>query len=174
MIRRPPRSTLFPYTTLFRSPAFGIRVVVADEGVILRALLVERRARAEMVEKPSEHRGLAGADRAADGDVFHARASLRLISPCQQRLSYRKGGRLASWQNAENLTPGWQDAGQDRCENRSAPVVFTQRSSSESSAKKTAQKPSKNASALTSSASHIRSEERRVGKECRSRWSPYH
>src|SRR2546429_1443364 len=23
MIRRPPRSTLFPYTTLFRSPVFG-------------------------------------------------------------------------------------------------------------------------------------------------------
>src|SRR2546426_5016860 len=23
MIRRPPRSTLFPYTTLFRSPCFG-------------------------------------------------------------------------------------------------------------------------------------------------------
>src|SRR3712207_7328545 len=26
MIRRPPRSTLFPYTTLFRSPANGFRV----------------------------------------------------------------------------------------------------------------------------------------------------
>src|SRR3712207_7983801 len=26
MIRRPPRSTLFPYTTLFRSPARGIDV----------------------------------------------------------------------------------------------------------------------------------------------------
>src|SRR5690349_23996831 len=25
MIRRPPRSTLFPYTTLFRSPALGLR-----------------------------------------------------------------------------------------------------------------------------------------------------
>src|SRR3712207_6922763 len=25
MIRRPPRSTLFPYTTLFRSPARGLR-----------------------------------------------------------------------------------------------------------------------------------------------------
>src|SRR3989442_8781750 len=25
MIRRPPRSTLFPYTTLFRSPAVGAR-----------------------------------------------------------------------------------------------------------------------------------------------------
>src|SRR2546430_4345758 len=26
MIRRPPRSTLFPYTTLFRSEAFGSRL----------------------------------------------------------------------------------------------------------------------------------------------------
>src|SRR5688572_31185993 len=29
MIRRPPRSTLFPYTTLFRS---GVRVAVRDSG----------------------------------------------------------------------------------------------------------------------------------------------
>src|SRR3712207_7934833 len=28
MIRRPPRSTLFPYTTLFRSPETGVRVHV--------------------------------------------------------------------------------------------------------------------------------------------------
>src|SRR5256885_11893797 len=27
MIRRPPRSTLFPYTTLFRSPDVGLRKV---------------------------------------------------------------------------------------------------------------------------------------------------
>src|SRR3989442_4291558 len=27
MIRRPPRSTLFPYTTLFRSPGFDCRLV---------------------------------------------------------------------------------------------------------------------------------------------------
>src|SRR3989442_11183765 len=27
MIRRPPRSTLFPYTTLFRSPPFGNEVI---------------------------------------------------------------------------------------------------------------------------------------------------
>src|SRR5260370_20405863 len=50
MIRRPPRSTLFPYTTLFRSPGGGSRcaktvnvpktvkgdlhdVVVADDGI---------------------------------------------------------------------------------------------------------------------------------------------
>src|SRR2546429_1492239 len=30
MIRRPPRSTLFPYTTLFRSPASGDRVFPSD------------------------------------------------------------------------------------------------------------------------------------------------
>src|SRR3712207_8937707 len=28
MIRRPPRSTLFPYTTLFRSPTSGSSVIV--------------------------------------------------------------------------------------------------------------------------------------------------
>src|SRR2546429_1551128 len=32
MIRRPPRSTLFPYTTLFRSAAL-VRVVKADGGL---------------------------------------------------------------------------------------------------------------------------------------------
>src|SRR2546430_5261166 len=32
MIRRPPRSTLFPYTTLFRSPASGTRAASAGGG----------------------------------------------------------------------------------------------------------------------------------------------
>src|SRR4051812_49918005 len=31
MIRRPPRSTLFPYTTLFRSPEAAIRRFLAKE-----------------------------------------------------------------------------------------------------------------------------------------------
>src|SRR2546426_2223861 len=36
MIRRPPRSTLFPYTTLFRSPTTGsIRVTAATGGTDL-------------------------------------------------------------------------------------------------------------------------------------------
>src|SRR3712207_7778004 len=34
MIRRPPRSTLFPYTTLFRSPR-GVRLAVEEVGVVL-------------------------------------------------------------------------------------------------------------------------------------------
>ena len=32
----------------------------------------------------------------------------------------------------------------------------------------------KTAEELGAQAAHTRSEERRVGKECRSRWSPYH
>src|SRR5688572_32462943 len=37
MIRRPPRSTLFPYTTLFRSAGVGADVAL-DEGVVLLEL----------------------------------------------------------------------------------------------------------------------------------------
>src|SRR5258705_4715148 len=52
MIRRPPRSTLFPYTTLFRSRAFngdglcrGRPVVVDDEHVRALLTLHHRRTR---------------------------------------------------------------------------------------------------------------------------------
>src|SRR2546430_10695772 len=34
MIRRPPRSTLFPYTTLFRSPKGTIELDIGYEGTI--------------------------------------------------------------------------------------------------------------------------------------------
>src|SRR3712207_8037219 len=47
MIRRPPRSTLFPYTTLFRS---GVdRLIRGDEDHLFRATLV---GRATDVERP--------------------------------------------------------------------------------------------------------------------------
>src|SRR3712207_8940311 len=43
MIRRPPRSTLFPYTTLFRSKAAGAELVVLSLGAeVDRRLLQER------------------------------------------------------------------------------------------------------------------------------------
>src|SRR2546429_5177985 len=35
MIRRPPRSTLFPYTTLFRSSLRGLMGIVSQETVLL-------------------------------------------------------------------------------------------------------------------------------------------
>src|SRR2546422_1791031 len=42
MIRRPPRSTLFPYTTLFRSHLYGARDVGADD--VVRAVQLGRHA----------------------------------------------------------------------------------------------------------------------------------
>src|SRR5258705_6271274 len=47
MIRRPPRSTLFPYTTLFRSDVVHVRRVAA--AVDLLALLGQRRVLGEVV-----------------------------------------------------------------------------------------------------------------------------
>src|SRR5258708_21034253 len=45
MIRRPPRSTLFPYTTLFRSPSSAFRP--APGGEVDLALLIGRRIETE-------------------------------------------------------------------------------------------------------------------------------
>src|SRR3989442_9578947 len=73
MIRRPPRSTLFPYTTLFRS-----RVVLRIEPVVLRvrlggdlhdALLTEARARvagAGLARKPVPREAGGGAQRSGE------------------------------------------------------------------------------------------------------------
>src|SRR3712207_8002004 len=42
MIRRPPRSTLFPYTTLFRSPG-GVEIPLPGDGPLRRPLRRRRR-----------------------------------------------------------------------------------------------------------------------------------
>src|SRR2546430_15496161 len=99
MIRRPPRSTLFPYTTLFRSPLPPHH------------------------ETDARHQLAVNRDRAGGVVV----GELDAARPIRRVRLERSGDRL------------------DRTAPRLALV-----------------KP------------EIRSEERRVGKECRSRWSPYH
>src|SRR3712207_8681629 len=42
MIRRPPKSTLFPYTTLFRSPVVGLDVAGHHRGVPTAHVLAEQ------------------------------------------------------------------------------------------------------------------------------------
>src|SRR3712207_7460243 len=44
MIRRPPRSTLFPYTTLFRSPAGGVHLRLGQgrAGILLGCSALDR------------------------------------------------------------------------------------------------------------------------------------
>src|SRR5207247_7147968 len=59
MIRRPPRSTLFPYTTLFRSPLpeHGVEVVAGRFYVALHEGDGARPVQGELVRV--EHRGAA-------------------------------------------------------------------------------------------------------------------
>src|SRR2546422_11532751 len=103
MIRRPPRSTLFPYTTLFRSILFGIGLAVVPADAHDPHSLVTS-------QKPAQ------ATPAANVPTVPA--------------------------------PGISGQGMMRFK-----VLYT-------------------SDLLPEDAK--RSEERRVGKECRSRWSPYH
>src|SRR5256885_16798788 len=117
MIRRPPRSTLFPYTTLFRSeqPASGLPALQDSDAHVTQAL-----------------NGLLGRDKAGsflqmDGFVRRAVATV---------------DNLTRSQAPARLWPV-----------HPAPQRFTVEGSAEAGE------------------AQARSEERRVGKECRSRWS---
>src|SRR5256886_17631683 len=105
MIRRPPRSTLFPYTTLFRS----------------RDLL---RGRESVLT------GQSGVGKSS------------LLNALDPGLNLRIGEISAKWDTGKHTT-------------RAALVV-----------------PVATGGYVVDTPG--RSEERRVGKECRSRWSPYH
>src|SRR5688572_32730687 len=59
MIRRPPRSTLFPYTTLFRSHAAGIRgeglvafAIALGAALFVASVLVAHRAGVRLAGEP--------------------------------------------------------------------------------------------------------------------------
>src|SRR5258705_11421195 len=106
MIRRPPRSTLFPYTTLFRSELQNQVQALTQEVARLSAPSAP----------PSERKSYDGLSAGAQPVV---------------RLALRRGSRRGT---------------QPRHLLRQRLDLILQ----------------------------LRSEERRVGKECRSRWSPYH
>src|SRR3712207_7858387 len=55
MIRRPPRSTLFPYTTLFRSPRGG--VLDLDVALVVELELADEELAARVVPDRDEHPG---------------------------------------------------------------------------------------------------------------------
>src|SRR5256885_6159638 len=86
MIRRPPRSTLFPYTTLFRSPLAGRFHVRALTAADLSDLL---------------HFQLAcyGADYAESGEVF----ARRLASAANCSLALEQGDRKSTRLNSSHL-----------------------------------------------------------------------
>src|SRR3989449_9690993 len=129
MIRRPPRSTLFPYTTLFRS-------LVGSPSAI---------------EKKSQELGIK---------LPH----IEVVDPGNPSLRDRYS-RL--------LLPEWKSRGiteleaAQRLEN---PMYFAAVMVRAGDADGFVG----GATTTTAETVRARSEERRVGKECRSRWSPYH
>src|SRR3712207_9270292 len=128
MIRRPPRSTLFPYTTLFRS------------GELLRERAPGRSDRSEGGDRHGEpeadNESLVVEHEA--GERVHG-VSLRVfVRPAPSSVSPK--ARI----------------GRPPIRSDSAPASGATKSG------------------MAVQASVPRSEERRVGKECRSRWSAYH
>src|SRR2546422_9898795 len=116
MIRRPPRSTLFPYPTLFRSGGSRTAPTLCHNRMM------------HYVIAHYHELALKGRNRPflVDRLVRNLREALRGISPCHVE---SLAGRIRISLDDPNQ---W-------------PTIKTRRS-----------------------------EERRVGKECRSRWSPYH
>src|SRR3712207_7768910 len=68
MIRRPPRSTLFPYTTLFRS-AQGRAVDVLHPRLARRVRLVRRGALRAAVRRAGASAGTGAAEQVHGGDA---------------------------------------------------------------------------------------------------------
>src|SRR5256886_16288108 len=77
MIRRPPRSTLFPYTTLFRSPLGNLRVDIArDRHRIGQVFPDDLGARVSVVRR-----------RSGDHLVEHGAEGVQIASPVERRLA---------------------------------------------------------------------------------------
>src|SRR2546430_17168142 len=163
MIRRPPRSTLFPYTTLFRSTAReSVRAsdLVARLGADQSALLVPG----------------AGAD-AASAVIRKLQEALRHTSQVTGLPLTVSGGVVTCLQPAESLEAvigtadqllhGAKSTGRDTFWSE---VVAPQPLEGFEPAR--LRRPWRLPPSFD--VPMPRSEERRVGKECRSRWSPYH
>src|SRR2546422_6909164 len=161
MIRRPPRSTLFPYTTLFRSRDRPEKRNLGEEP-----------APARRPEHGRQEAGLALAPnrRGEEREERHQRDALGpegRVRPVDQVLEVRRGradaegprGRLPVLARREDPAADAVDALPDPLQALTRDPVGGR---------------DEDPTAVDDAGAGLRSEERRVGKECRSRWSPYH
>src|SRR3712207_2572683 len=173
MIRRPPRSTLFPYTTLFRSPFDVLQLIDAlvDEGSFLE---VQRRWAKELV-------------------VGYARIEGRVVGIVANQPKQRggvlfvdssdKAARFIWTCNAFNVpllfladVPGFMIGTQVERQGIIRAGAKMISAVSEATVPKLSVVVRKAYGAglyAMAGPAFDRSEERRVGKECRSRWPPY-
>src|SRR3712207_7914167 len=80
MIRRPPRSTLFPYTTLFRSELDRARIEV-------RARLVEQQQRGVVQHRAADRDALGQAARERADGLVGAIGEARLLERSEEHTS---------------------------------------------------------------------------------------
>src|SRR3989449_7876912 len=147
MIRRPPRSTLFPYTTLFRS-------------YLGRAQEAEQEMRRVLAESPDQFKVMAYL-----GEFLYYQGRLEEAEPVIARaveLGRSSGDDVPLWFSAFLHASRNERAKIDPRFFRIRPEEVIDGDAAYWTG------------GMYALLGENRSEERRVGKECRSRWSPYH
>src|SRR3712207_6026081 len=188
MIRRPPRSTLVPYTTLFRSRqdhpedhawAHPIDGLVAHVDVMAKT--VDQVIDLGPVPIPEEHGNFT--DPELTGPLRTTQKPIEITQP--EGPSFTLDGNLLAWEGwrlrvgfdaREGLTLhqiGFADGGRLRPIIHRASIAEMVVPYADPSPVRSWQNYFDTGEYLVGRYAN-RSEERRVGKECRSRWSPYH
>src|SRR2546422_1868365 len=94
MIRRPPRSTLFPYTTLFRSVHRVVRIVRRDEGARERQqIAVGRRPQRVVGRRPRREERDRKSTRLNSSHGYISYAVFCLKKKKRQKRTHSIGGR---------------------------------------------------------------------------------
>ena len=192
MIRRPPRSTLFPYTTLFRSsPRAGRRAAHGQDGSSVRVRPNGGRLSAGGGQTPVDrldsqrHYGEIAIGASLQWRTWAARigrvkrSSVKLEAAPQSCRHQAKEVHhvaqakidptrpyLVRLRDGRSITVFFYDAPISQA------VAFEKLLNSGEDRKSTRLNSSH--TSISYAVFCLRSEERRVGKECRSRWSPYH
>src|SRR3989449_7866547 len=174
MIRRPPRSTLFPYTTLFRSLA---------EAQVKEAEAVQRKLAAEAAQREQEAKGPLREEtiRMQYADPEEVAKTLQGILGIPAEGAKVAGPGFLGLPPNPDMGIGYQGAPPAGTQVPITPVSVSQDVLNKGLTIR-AHKPTNTLFLRLYEADlervkkliRERSEERRVGKECRSRWSPYH
>ena len=142
MIRRPPRSTLFPYTTLFRSDEFGFDAFKFRVG---------KECGHDEDEWPGRTEEIVPAIRKSLGDEVALLVDGNSCYTPEKAISVGRFLEENGICHFEEPCPYWElDWTKQVTDALKLDVTGGEQECD------------------------LRSEERRVGKECRSRWSPYH
>src|SRR2546426_10827409 len=165
MIRRPPRSTLFPYTTLFRSPSL-VRAALGALTVAEASRIVYALARLVRATGVPGRLAVWGRIRFAMGMLA---ATAPKVGGGRWRSVKGSGGTSPNLHQPPPTSPVLLFRGcvmEGLFSHVHDATIRTLQVNGYAVGEAPAQ--------VCCGALHARSEERRVGKECRSRWSPYH